>query len=396
MPEMPTFPYTYVTTPEEMTRAVAALSGARIVGVDTEGASLHRYRDRVCLIQISSEAENYIFDPLLLDSMLALGPIFEDRSILKVFHGADYDLLSLKRDFHFKIGPIFDTALAARAVGIPSFSLQNLVERFFQVSFPKTHQKSDWSHRPISQSQMDYAVGDTAYLIRLHEILSGQVREKGRLDQIEEECRLLEEIEGRQPLPDGNEPLRRVKGVRTLPPDTQRIFRALVQQRDRLAEARDVPSFKIVSNDDLIAIAKTAPTDREALLKVFTRPRSTLLRETEAWLKAVTEGLASTDPLPQKEKAKRPPITRDEERLLAKLTAWRNKQATAEGVEPAMVVSGPLLTALVMNGVKSREALSSVLRRWQIARYGEPLLQIVSGAAPQTQAIPIVDKVKGE
>jgi ribonuclease D len=389
---MPTFPYTYVTTPEEMTRAVAALAGARIIGVDTEGASLHRYRDRVCLIQISSEAENYIFDPLSFDSMQALGPLFENRSLLKIFHGADYDLLSLKRDFQFKIGPIFDTALAARAVGIPSFSLQSLVERFFQVAFPKTHQKSDWSHRPISQSQMDYAAGDTVYLIRLHEILSGQVREKGRLDQIEEECRLLEEIEGRQPLPDGNDSILRVKGVRTLPPETQRIFRALVQQRGRLAEARDVPAFKIISSDDLIAIAKAAPKTREELLRLFTRPRSTLVREIEAWLDTVVAGLASSDPLPQKEKAKRPPITRDEERLLAKLTAWRNGQATAEGVEPAMVVSGPLLTALVMNGVKSQEAFSSVLRRWQMARYGESLLQIMAGAAPEPKAI---DSVKG-
>jgi ribonuclease D len=392
---MASFPYTYVTTPEEMARTVAALAGARIIGVDTEGASLHRYRDRVCLIQISSETENYILDPLLLDSLFTLGPILENRSILKIFHGADYDLLSLKRDFQFKIGPIFDTALAARAVGIPSFSLQSLVERFFQVAFPKTHQKSDWSGRPISQSQMDYAAGDTVYLIRLHEILSEQVRQKGRLDQIEEECRLLEEIEGRQPLPDGNDALR-VKGVRTLPPEAQRIFRALVQVRARFAEARDVPSFKIISSDDLIAISKAAPAGREALLAIFTRPRSTLVRETGAWTDAVAEGLASPIPLSQKERAKRPPITRDEERLLAKLTAWRNGQATTEGVEPAMVVTGPLLTALVMNGVKSQETLSSVLRQWQIARYGEPLLQIIAGTAPTPKVIPILDNTQGE
>jgi len=314
--------------------------------------------------------------------MAPLGSLFENRSILKILHGSDYDLLSLKRDFHFKIGPIFDTALAARAVGIPSFSLQGIVERFFQVPFPKTHQKSDWSRRPLSESQLEYASSDTAFLIQLYQILLAEVQQKGRLDQIEEELLLLEQIEWSAATQNGPDPLR-MKGARALSLPAQGVLVALAEVRGRLAEARDVPTFKIVSNDDLLAIAKALPETEEALLQIFTRPRSAIVRHLGAWFQAVVTGRLTPPIPPPKKSPARPPPTHAQERLLAKIVTWRNGQAASEGVEPAMVVTGPVLRALVMDRVRSKEGLSPLLRRWQITRYGDPLLQILSETTPE-------------
>ena len=372
------FTYQYITTADARDAAISVLSREPIIGVDTEGASLHRYRDRVSLIQVSGAEDHYVFDPLLLDTVLPLGALFENRSILKVFHGADYDLLSMKRDFGFRIEPIFDTALAARSTGIAAFSLQNLLAQFFQVAVSKAHQKSDWSRRPLSTSQLDYAAGDTAYLLRLYECLKAAVSERGRTDQVEEDCRLLSEIEwGDRDMAD---PMR-IRGASTLPAEAKRIFPSLVALRNRLAEARDVPTFKVVSNDDLLTLSKAAPTDQEGLVKCFDRPRSALLRHAEEWLAAVAAGRSA--PAPQTVRSntpRRPPPTPAQEQMIAKLVTWRNQQAATEGVEPAMVMTSGAIRQLVMEEVRAPDALTPLLRQWQIRRYADALISHLADA----------------
>ena len=101
------FHYDYITTPDAFREAIDALRGAPIIGVDTEGDSLYSYQERVSLIQISGAERHFIFDPLLLETVEPLGALLEERSILKIFHGADYDLVSLKRDFGFNISATF-------------------------------------------------------------------------------------------------------------------------------------------------------------------------------------------------------------------------------------------------------------------------------------------------
>ena len=380
------FAYQYITTADARDRAISALAREPVIGVDIEGASLHRYRDRVSLIQISGAEDHYVFDPLRLDTVLPLGALLENRSILKVFHGADYDLASLKRDFGFRVAPIFDTALAARAAGIAPFSLQSLIERFFQVRVSKAHQKSDWSCRPLSTSQLDYAVADTAYLIRLYECLQTAVAERGRTDQIEEECRLLSEIEWSDP--DEADPMQ-IRGASKLPTEAKRIFPSLVALRNRLAEARDVPRFKVMSNDDLFRLAKAAPTDYDGLVKCFDRPRSTLLRHAEEWLAAVAAGQSA--PVPQTDRVRtprRPPPTPAQEQTISKLIQWRNAQAMAEGVEPAMVLTHGVIRRLVMEGVCTSDALAPFLRQWQIRRYADALMTHLAPAASSSAPTP--------
>lgn len=371
--------YQYITTPEARDAAIAALSRAPIIGVDTEGDSLYSYQEKVSLIQISGAEINYIFDPILLDTVQPLSSLFENRSILKVFHGADYDLVSLKRDFGFKISPIFDTALAARAVGIKEFSLQHLIARYFQVTLSKTHQKSNWSIRPLPQGQLDYAYQDTAYLVRLYELLLEEVTRKGRRDQIEEECRLLEEITWNGKLFEPADYLR-IKGARALPPKSQQTLRELAVTRNQLAKERNRPPFKIISNEDLLLMAKNLPQTEEELAKLFPRESAPVHRNRPLWLKAVSKGLSTENPLPKREKSLFTPLTPQQEKLLTKLKTWRNKQAEIEGVEPAMIVTSPVLKEIAQRGPSTLEALRSIplLRQWQITRYGEQLIKELS------------------
>lgn len=373
------FHYEYITTSDALREAVDHLRGASVIGVDTEGDSLYSYQEKVSLIQISGGERHFIIDPLLLETVQPLGLLLEERSILKIFHGADYDLVSLKRDFGFNIGPIFDTTLAARALGIREFSLQNLIVRYFQLTLSKTHQKSNWSIRPLPKDQLDYAAQDTAYLIPLYALLKKEIEEKGRMDQIEEECRLLEAItwSGKSFEPDD---YLRIKGARALPPSAQKVLRELAVVRDQLAKKRNRPPFKVISNDDLLKMAKESPRSEEDLKRLFPRETAPVFRNPTLWLNAVSKGLTTTDPLPKIERNGEAPLTPDQEKLLTRLKEWRNKQAEQEGIEPAMVITSGVLREIAKRTPKSAGALREVasLREWQIRRYGEPLLKEIS------------------
>ncbi len=375
----------YITSPDARDTAIAVLKGCSVIGVDTEGDSLFSYQEKVSLIQISGGDHHYVFDPLLLDSVLPLASILEDRSILKILHGADYDLVSMKRDFHFKIGPIFDTTLAARAVGIEKFSLQDLVMRYFQETLSKKYQKADWSHRPIPREQLDYAFRDTLFLVPLYQILKKEVDEKGREDQIAEECRLLEEIKWNGKSFEPNDYLR-IKGARPLPPQSQRVLRELVVVRDRLAKERNRPPFKVIANWELLMVAKNPPQDEAALDRLFPRESASIRRNKSLWLEAVTKGLTTEMPLPGRERrsAGQLSLTRDEEKLLVGLKAWRNKQAAVEGVEPSMVISSSTLKVIAREKPSTTGALDPILplRKWQAQRYGSLLIQEISRLLP--------------
>lgn len=380
------FHYEYITTPEALGEAIEHLRGSGVIGVDTEGDSLYSYQEKVSLIQISGAARHFIIDPLLLDTVQPLAILLEARSILKIFHGADYDLVSLKRDFGFNIGPIFDTTLAARALGIREFSLQNLIARYFQLTLSKTHQKSNWSIRPLPKDQLDYAAQDTAYLIPLYELLKKEIEEKGRMDQIEEECRLLEAItwSGKSFEPDD---YLRIKGARALPAAAQKILRELAVVRDQLAKKRNRPPFKVISNDDLIKMAKESPRSEDDLKRLFPRETAPVFRNPALWLNAVSKGLTTTDPLPKTERNGGAPLTPDQDKLLTRLKEWRNRQAEQEGIEPAMVITSGVLREIAKRTPRSIEALQEVasLRGWQIRRYGEPLLQEITTPPKSTR-----------
>jgi len=375
--------YSYIDTPDLRDQAIDTLSKTSVIGVDVEGDSLYSYQDKICLIQISGGGENFIFDPLRLDSVQPLARLFKDQAILKIFQGSDYDLSALKRDYQFDVSPIFDTALAARIIGLRKFSLQHLVSIYFQVDLIKAHQKSNWSERPLSESQLDYAYKDTAYLIPLHEILLKEIEKMGRMSQWVEECRRLEATDWRPRAPHPSDFLR-IRGAAPLSVESKMALRALVTVRDGIAKEKGRPSFKVMSNDDLITLAHHLPRTEEDLRRVFTRDRAPVYRDPPLWLQAITDGLNATDPLPKKEKGGFPRMTATQERLFIKLKEWRDKQALEENVEPTMVISTTTLKEITLKRPTTSESFApiSALRQWQIKRYGNALLEVIHGLSP--------------
>jgi ribonuclease D len=167
----------YLDTPETVDSFLASINPSagsvesRSIALDTEGASFHRFVDRIYLLQLSTRERTAIIDPIPIGKPPALGRILEDPGIEIVFHDADYDLRLLQQDYQWHVRNIFDTRIAAQLLGLRAFGLAALLERYFGVKLDKKHQRADWSMRPLTQGMLDYAAQDTIHLLELRDKL---------------------------------------------------------------------------------------------------------------------------------------------------------------------------------------------------------------------------------
>src|SRR5512132_747492 len=179
----------WIKTPAEMDALVASLKGAKALSIDTEADGLHHYPVKLCLVQVADDrGRGHLADPLALPTLAPLGPFFADPDVIKVLHAADNDLGYLKRLYGFSVSNLFDTAIAARFLGVTSLSLDGLLREFLGVDPGPSRQKDDWSRRPLSAAQETYALNDVLHLIPLREKLLEALRAKGRDLWVEEEC----------------------------------------------------------------------------------------------------------------------------------------------------------------------------------------------------------------
>jgi ribonuclease D len=265
------------------------------VAIDTEADSLHCYREKLCLVQISLPVPDvvvprlwddagqkrrvvagigdagweprdpkagrdhrsrlqwdYIVDPLVAVDLSPLRAVLERKKI--VLHGADFDLRLLRRGLNLVAHRIFDTVIAARLLGIREFSLAALVKRYFGVELGKGSQKANWAQRPLSARMIEYAINDTHYLLPLAERLGSQLRECDRLDWLRQSCQRAIEQAALERVRNEDE-LWRIPGSASLRGCEAAVLRALWQWREKEAETADRPPFHILQNHELLGAA---------------------------------------------------------------------------------------------------------------------------------------------
>jgi ribonuclease D len=244
---------------------VRRLAAEPVIGIDTESNSFHVYRERICLVQISTRDEDFIVDPLAVD-VAPLGAVLCDGRET-VLHGADYDVRCMKREWGWRLPRLFDTMAAARRLGRTGLGLSALVEGHFGVRLSKAHQRSDWGRRPLSREQLAYAALDTRFLLPLHELLSGELAALGALPEARREFDRIAAVEFRERVFD-EEGWRRLKGARELDAAGREVLRALWRAREDAARASDRPPFKVMVEQAMIDVARLRPRDPEALARV--------------------------------------------------------------------------------------------------------------------------------
>ena len=385
-------PLVLVETPEALAACAAQLSRARVIGVDTESDNMHHFREKVCLIQISDLHTDFVIDPIYVPDLSPLAAIMANPAIIKVFHGADYDVVCLKRDFKFEFHGIFDTMIAAQFLGFPRFGLADLIKNWWGWTIDKKWQRHDWAARPLLEEHLDYARGDSHWLPALRDIFQLRLTQAGRLEHVAEECIALEGREWLRPRSDPAD-FYRVKGCRELDHEGLRVLRAVYRLREREAEAQDRPGFKVLPEEIMLEIAFRRPDSLEALTACFRRNAPFVRRYGEALALAVSEGLADDEPLPSPpQAAKREPGLRGPraERLMGALKDWRNAQVSNSGLPPIAVVSNGVLKELVRVAPQTLDELAAVpdVRRWQAELYGTAWLEIIArvlGSGPAVE-----------
>ena len=252
-------PPIWVDTPSALKSMCDDLQQRTCVAVDTESNSLFAFQERVCLIQFSTPEHDYLIDPIALSDLALLAPIFASTGIVKVFHAAEYDLICLKRDYHFQFNNIFDTMLAARILSYPAFGLGAILKDKFGLEMDKRYQKADWAKRPMSAEMLSYARLDTHYLIDLRDILQTELSGRELQGLAEEDFTRISRVNGIVQESD-SEAFWKIPGSHYLDPEQAAILREMFHLRNREARRRDTPPFKVFHNDLLLKDRGKSPT----------------------------------------------------------------------------------------------------------------------------------------
>ena len=384
------------------------LAGESVLAIDTEADSLHHYFPKVCLIQVSTNQHTFVIDPLAVKTMGVLRPLLENKKIKKVFHGADYDLRSLFRDFSIRVENLFDTMVASQFIGERELSLAVVLNKRFGILLSKKYQRADWSRRPVSPDMLLYAAHDTAHLIRLYRELERELRFKGRLSWVEEECKRLSvectlggNSEFTPPLTNGQKhggsltklipseakpvksPLfRRFKGYGKMEPRDLAILEKLLLFREGRAMQEDRPPFRLFANRVIKELVRTKPADRDALRKVPGLPADFMKRYADGVLKAIRCGVeVRADRLPSFPKRRFSSPDPKKRARLKRLKAWRQQKARQLELEPGVLCNNALLEALADAYPKNQAQLRAVprMKNWQRKTFGHEILDVFRG-----------------
>jgi ribonuclease D len=367
--------YSYIIDFQTLIKEASSLMKEDTIGVDLESDSLFHYREKICLLQISTISKNLLIDTLAVKDISPLAPIFSNRSIRKILHGSDYDVRSLYRDYRIEISSLFDTQVAARLLGSNETGLASLLKMHFDIDLEKKYQKRDWSKRPLPEEMLNYGVYDTFYLIPLSRKLEKDLADKGRTAWFKEECEILSRVRFNQ---DNEEPLcTKFKGAKRLAPRNLAVLEAILRLREEVAIEKDRPPFKILNNEQVLKIAEEIPhnqSDLNLLSDIQKKNMGTaILKKVEEVFK-----LQECDLQVYPKNGTRS-IEAEFKREIRLVKDWRNKKAEKLELEPSVLCTNSQILSLVQTDPGDILHLSEleVLKKWQLDLYGNELCHIL-------------------
>ena len=382
MTPLPALPQpSYIDNAADLQRVVGRLRTQRRIAFDTESNSLHAYREQTCLIQLSTADEDILIDPLNIDDITALGEIFADSEIEKVFHAAEYDLICLKRDFDFEARGVFDTMAAARVRGYRRVGLSAMLEDLLGIAHTKSHQTRDWSRRPLPRAYLRYAQLDTHFLLPLRDRLHEELRRAGQLEEAREYFADVTafELKSQEFDPDGFWGLCRPDA---LTQGQMAVLRELYILRDELARMYDFPPQKLINSKALLTIARRPPRHRRQLFDLRVLPAWLARQNGDEIIEAVAHGRISQPP--RRPARQKPPSPAVAERYTA-LHKWRKETALARGVESDVIISKRAMWELAQGRPAAISELDGIrgLGPWRRKTYGAALVAVVQAVRQQ-------------
>jgi ribonuclease D len=362
-----------IASAAELAALLARLTGVAKIAVDSEGNGWHAYRARLCVLQLAwREGEDLaiaIVDPLAVDCG-PLGELLGPAGPVKVLHDLGFDA-RLLADAGLRLGNVRDTAIAAQLCGEARTGLANLLESRLGVRVEKGLQDHDWAERPLGDGELFYLAQDVRHLLALDASLASEEATRDIAEEVALECE-VKLASALVPPPPAPLPHERIKGWRDLPAPGRAALARLASAREALAEAADVPPFRVARSEMLVDLARRRPRDAAQVARVCGRRAGG--EHAAIWAEAIARAGDDADApvTPQPERKPEPP-----RRLRRALSDWRQAEAELRAVSPQVVLPGRCLDAVAFAIAGDPEAYPRALEAVEglgtrrIARYRE-------------------------
>lgn len=345
--------FEFIATPGHLVQWIADTeahlqqTGETRVCLDTEADSLHHYHEKLCLLQVACGGRFALVDPLAIADVSPLLALLDRYELW--FHGADYDLTMLRRSYNWEPRLIRDTQIAARLAGARQFGLAALLQNVLGLTICKAPQKADWSRRPLPEHMLSYAVDDVRYLLQVADHFLAILREKNRMAWFEQSCRALQAEVAQRSMAPREDPWR-VQGSGRLNPKGLAILKAMWEWREGIAQERDMPCYRIMSNKQMVAYAETFELGGVMNPPAGWRPK--WKKEFHDLVAAVfRQGQASW---PQRQKRVKNRMTDSQRDAVDRLCAKRDEIAQSLDLEGSLLGSRSDLELLVVEPVSGQ------------------------------------------
>ena len=367
--------YKFIESDTELKNVCDALLSEKIIAVDLEADSMYCFKEKICLIQIATAKEAFLVDPFKIKEISPFSKVLENDGVMKVFHGADFDIRSLDRDYQARVNNLFDTEIACRFLGIKERGLAALLKRNFNVDADKKYQKVDWAKRPLKQGMIEYCVGDVAYLTKLYDIIHQKLAANGRLSWAKEEFEIQEKVryENNYVLP----LFRKFKGAGKIDNRSLAVLENLLQVRLEIAQKKDKPLFKIMSNASLMTMARIKPVTIDEMVKT----RAISQRQADMYGKLCAEAIVRAENLDHKElpsypKTRRPRKDARVQERIERLKKMREKLSHSIGIEPGFLLNNAIIASIASKNPATSEDLLKIehVRHWQVEAIGRDII----------------------
>lgn len=363
----------YIDNQETLEAFVERARASSVLAIDTEFLREKTYYARLCLLQLATDDEVAIIDPFAVNDLHVLVPLLADRGIVKLFHAGGQDLEILYREVGMLPEPIFDTQVAAALLGhTQQIGYGPLVHSVCGVSLKKSDSFTDWSRRPLSDSQLDYAADDVIYLPKMYRIMRERLEAKGRLDWLDNDFAALSDPANY--VCDVASRFKRLKRVGQLNRRQLSAAREVASWRELTAQARDLPRKWVLTDEQVVEACRREARTIDELFMVRGMREKLCTRDARAVVAALVRGLdAPPEQWPELDKSLKSEPNVDAEldlmEALVRLRARENDiamQTLASHGELARVARG-------------YRADIDVLKGWRRAIIGEELLDLLAG-----------------
>ncbi len=362
----------YINTTEKLESLCRQIVQQPWVALDTEFLREKTYYPQFCLLQIATPEWVACVDPIVLSDLDKLFDAIYQPDITKVLHSCRQDLEIFYQITGTVLEPVFDTQIAAPLLGFqenPGYAM--LVSSFLNINLSKAHTRTDWSMRPLSDAQIQYAADDVIYLCKIYQMMCEQLQELGRLKWLEQDFELLKDTELYQISP-ANAWLK-IRGKNKLTGKQLSIVQALAEWREETAQKIDRPRNWLIRDDMLLELAKLQPETVAELAKVRNINERLVNRNGKVICRLINEA-KQRPPIPLYEQGRPPKKTQQQEAILDVLTAVVRIRADENSLNPVVLATRKDLEKLIHDS-----ADNPLLQGWRYSMVGEELQGLLDG-----------------